>query len=60
MPVDALRTPFYTSRYSEGPMFRGISLIWEIQAKYVSTTNLTAAMTLRMGLTTGLANSDES
>ena len=41
-------------------MFRGISLIWEIQAKYVSTTNLTAAMTLRMGLTTGLANSDES
>jgi hypothetical protein len=30
MAVDALRVPFYSSRHSEGHMFREISLIREI------------------------------
>ena len=29
--LDALRIQFYSSRYSEGPMFRAVSLIWQIQ-----------------------------
>ena len=39
MPIDALRIPFYSSRYSDGPTFREINFFGKSRAEYIARRN---------------------